>query len=199
MTERYFITDADVKIYLRSKDQIIDGCKEKILNIKKDLRNNNELIEAVSLKSKTISDMPRGNGGKEDLFTTFLKYEKKLREREAEYKMLMWYVMEKEEAVRRVWACFYLLDDPYYWILKKLYVEGNLYAAVEVDFGKSHKQFETKRKEAIDSILDMYYHSDMPTEQMCIKAENKFHDDSFIKRQSKGEEMQQLNLEDMFG
>lgn len=199
MVKRYYITDADVKEFLRNKEQIIDSCKEKIINIKKDLENNNEMIEAVSLSSKPITDMPKGNGGIIDLSSTFERYEKKLKEREEEYKELLWYVMAKEEAVRRVWACLYLLNDPYYWIMNKLYVEGNLYAAVEYDYGKSHKQFETKRKEAIESILDLYYHCDMTTDQMILKANSITHNDVFIKSKSKENEMEQLNLEDMFG
>ena len=36
---------------------------------------------------------------------------------------MMWALSDQEETVSRVWACFYALEDPYFSILRAVYVE----------------------------------------------------------------------------
>lgn len=157
--ERPDITEADVKYFLRNKDKLIMDIHEKIHQINRSVKQVNDIMESVSYHSTEVSDMPHARNGHKDMSDVYEKYLHKRDERLLEYKQMLWALMMKEETIERVWSCFLALSEPYYSIIKHLYVENELYATAEAESGLSRQVFEKYRKRAMELIIG-FYHSD---------------------------------------
>lgn len=151
------IGEAEVKDILRHKEKKIESIHRKMLSLYQELENHEEMIlSAVALPSAEINGMPGKKGGHKDLGDMLLQYKRQAYRRREELLKIMWELVEEEERINRIWACFHALQEPYYSILYELYVQSQLYEAVESNFQMSHKTFEKQRQFGIRSIIKFY-------------------------------------------
>ena len=120
------------------------------------MEKNDDILESVAYPSTGISGRPSGKGGHKDLGDVLVRYNRQLCNRNEEIRKIMWELVEEEDSISRVWACFYALNDPYYSILYALYVENQLYQTVEDSFDVSHKTFEKYRQRGMELLLRLY-------------------------------------------
>lgn len=151
------IGEAEVKDILRHKEKKIESIHRKMLSLYQELDNHEErILSAVALTSAEIKGMPGKKGEYKDLGDMLLQYKRQAYRRREELMKIMWELVEEEERINRIWACFHALQEPYYSILYELYVEAQLYEAVESSFQMSHKTFEKQRQFGIRSIMQFY-------------------------------------------
>ena len=150
------ISKDDVKDFLRNRDKIKIEIYDKIYTINCDIRKTNDIIEMVSFQHAELSDMPKGSRKHKDLSDTYLKYQKILDERSTEYSNLLYGLIQKENAIERVWLCYLVLAEPYYSILSELYVKDQKYEVAESASGYSRQVFEKHRKRGVELILELY-------------------------------------------
>lgn len=153
---RLAISEKDVIEILRFKQALLDAIPEKLYTIRCDISNTDDIIEMISLSCKTISDMPKGTGGHNDLSEVYERCQNKLRERNQEFIKIINDLINRKEQIHRVWSCFMALNEPYYSILHRRYVQNELYDTVQKESGFSMQVFEKYRKRAISSIIDLY-------------------------------------------
>lgn len=153
------IDEEMVKDILRERDREIKSIHEKMLSFYQELESSDSLLEAVALPAlqKEVG-MPSGKGGHKDLGDVLARYQRQLLDQDEEIRKIMWELAEQERMVNRVWACFHALEEPYYSILHRMYVENQLYQTVEAGFGMSHKTFEKHRRQGIELVI-WYYES----------------------------------------
>ena len=154
--EYLVITEDDVKRILQSKDTYLNSIYEKMDTIHKEMNRTDDLMKMVSLRRSNLSDMPKGKNGHNDLSAVYEKYITALEKRDTEYADFFESLQLEELSIQRVWLCFQALNEPYYGILKRLYVDGELYATVESESGVSIRVFEERRKTAIRMIMELY-------------------------------------------
>lgn len=111
--------------------------------------------------------MPGAKNRRKDLGDVLLEYERQQQRRNEEIRKMMCALTGQEEMINRIWACFYALDDPYYSILQQLYVENQLYQAVESSFDVSHKTFEKYRQHGLALIVGFYESGVSIADLMC--------------------------------
>ena len=150
------INEDDVKRILQSKDTYLSSIYEKMDAIHKEMNRTDDLMKMVSLRRSNLSDMPKGKNGHNDLSAVYEKYINALERRDTEYADFFESLQREELSIQRVWLCFQALNEPYYGILKRLYVDGELYATVESESGVSIRAFEERRKKAICMIMELY-------------------------------------------
>ena len=85
-----------------------------------------------------------------------LRYYRQKQQRIEEILFQLWELSEEADEIRRLWNCFLALPEPYYGILHRLYVEKELYAAVENGSGHGHDWFEKRRKEGLALMVGMH-------------------------------------------
>ncbi|HBA63831.1 MAG TPA: hypothetical protein DCZ20_08245 [Lachnospiraceae bacterium] len=95
-----------------------------------------------------------------DLSSLLLRHRAMMAEQEQEIRMEMWRLAEEEETLRRIWVCYRALNELHFKIIRRLYVEKELYASVERECGMSHGKFEKERSAAMKRIVELY-HSDL--------------------------------------
>ena len=117
-----------------------------------------------------------------------LQYNRQICNRNEEIRKIMWELVEEEDSISRLWACFYALNDPFYSILNALYVENQLYQAVENNFDMSHKTFEKYRQRGIELLL-LFYNSD----ESIAKLMRSYSKEKTDKRQGRGKKEQKHN------
>lgn len=187
----YKLTEENVKKILHEKNQILQDIRRKRMDIFEMMSDTDSAILSSALPSSEISFLPSGKGNHRDLGDVFLQYRETLRKRNTELGEFLWELSEMEEGIIRAWVCFCALPNPYYGILKSLYVENQLYHTVEQEFGAAHKTFERYRKTAIQKLIQ-YYESDISVGRLlkaqvqneCRNSANKASDKT----------IQQLNL-----
>ena len=150
------ISKEDVKDFLRNRDKIKIEIYDKIYTINCDIRKTNDIIEMVSFQHAELSDMPKGSSSHKDLSDTYLKYQKILDVRSTEYSHLLYGLIQKENAVERVWLCYLVLAEPYFSILTDMYVKNQKYEVAESMSGFSRQVFEKYRKRGINLVLELY-------------------------------------------
>lgn len=191
------ISKENVKDFLRNRDKIKIEIYDKIYTINCEIRKTNDIIEMVSFQHAELSDMPKGSKNHKDLSDTYLKYQKILDERSKEYSSLLYGLIQKEEAVDRVWQCYMVLAEPYYSILTEMYVKDQKYEVAEATSGYSRQAFEKHRKRGVDLVLELY-NSKKSMNELCeytIKASKNR--EQVKHRGVFEEENYQLSLEDM--
>lgn len=160
------LSETQIKDILRNREQKIANIHKKMFSLYRELENTEEIMETAAFPSTEISGMPGRKGGHKDLGDVLLKYNRQIYNRSEEIRKIMWELAEEEESISRLWACFHALGEPYYSILYALYVENQLYQAVEDEFGSAHKTFEKYRKQGIQTLLLIYGSGDSIAELM---------------------------------
>lgn len=150
------LSEMEIKDILRNRDQKIESIHKKMFHLYQELEHTDEIMESAAFPSTNYSGLPGGKGGHKDLGDVLLKYNRQLYNRNEEIRRIMWELVEEEDSISRLWACFYGLGDPYYSILNALYVENQLYQTVEDSFDVSHKTFEKYRQKGIELLLRFY-------------------------------------------
>uniref|UniRef100_UPI0040579BFD hypothetical protein n=1 Tax=Agathobacter sp. TaxID=2021311 RepID=UPI0040579BFD len=150
------ITEDEIKHILRNREMLMASIQDKMYTIRHDIIWTRDVIEMVSLPCKTLSDMPGIHNRHMDIGDVYEKYEKRLNRRRTEFIEMMEALSDKEEKIERVWASYLALDEPYYSIVNRMYVQNELYATVEAESGYSRHVFEKYRKEAVSLIRHFY-------------------------------------------
>lgn len=167
----YKLTEQKVKSILRHKNEKLKDIREKRIQLYEMIADTDSVITSIALPSPELSELPTGKGNHRDMGDVLMKYQAELRKRNQELRSILWQLSEEEEGIIRTWTCFCALPDPYYGILKALYVDNQLYQTVEQDFGHSHKTFEQYRKRGIDSVI-RYYESEMSVSRL-LEEQNR--------------------------
>jgi len=150
------INEEMIKKILQNRTEMILSIHARLEYLNKDVSQTSDIIQAVSLRSKALSDMPKGGGGQKDLYAEYEKYNLLLDKRYKEYALGVQQLILQEERIERVWLCFNALDADAFTILYRLYVEKELYATVEEESGLTHPIFEKHRKRALQDIIRLY-------------------------------------------
>lgn len=190
------LDEAAVKDILQNREKKIENIHKKMLSLYQELEKNDDILESVVYPSTGISGLPSGKGGHKDLGDVLVRYNRQLCNRNEEIRKIMWELVEEEDSISRVWACFYALNDPYYSILYALYVENQLYQTVEDSFDVSHKTFEKYRQRGMELLLRLYNSGESiaklmrrhGTENSSSKKEGKG------KKNQENEEYEQISL-----
>ncbi len=178
----YELTEKKVKNILQNKNQILKNIRDKRVQLYEMMEDTESALISSALPTAGAGFLPSGKGNHRDVGDILLDYRKELRRRNKELREVLLQLSEMEEGVYRAWTCFCALSDPYYGILKSLYVENQLYQTVEKDFDHSHKTFERYRKSAIQTLMQ-YYDSSMSVSQLLeMHNQNK----SSLKLSGKG-------------
>ena len=197
ITEREKDVDEEtIKDILRYYPEKIKNIRQKMLSLYQETESE-EVLSALALPPINMSGMPGAKGNHKDLGDVLISYQKQIWKRNEEIREMMWQLSEEEAMVRRVWACFHVLDNPYYSILHALYVENQLYMAVESSFDMSHKTFEKYRRDGIN-LLIRFYESNETIPELMRKYRNK---NKMQKRRKKADnqekEYRQIDLSDL--
>lgn len=150
------LDEAAIKDILQNREKKIENIHKKMLNLYRELERNDEVMESVAYPSAGLSGLPSGRGDHKDLGDVLLQYNRQLCNRNEEIRKIMWELVEEEDSISRLWACFYAINDPFYSILTALYVENQLYQVVEDSFDISHKTFEKYRQRGVGLLLRLY-------------------------------------------
>lgn len=191
------LTEEEIKYTLRNKYAIIVSIHEKMHFIKKEIAQADDMIRTASFRSSEIIDMPSGNGNHRDLTDVLLKYYKYMDVQKNQYTDMFWNLIEREKRTERIWMCFLLLEEPYYTYLKRLYVDGEKYEAVEQDSGFSRQVFAKYRKEAVGLIIHFYYSEKSMPELHQQAQRSLIHRDKKVQSTEPAGEVQQITMEDI--
>lgn len=159
------LNEAEVKDILRHKEEKTADIRTKMSGLYQELSSemDTDILSAAAVPSPGLAGLPCPKGGvHKDLNNILEKYSHMRRERSHAVQEMMCALMVAEDRINRVWACFYALGNPYFTILKALYVDNQLYQAVEQEFAVSHKTFEKYRRDGIQLVIK-YYESDEST------------------------------------
>lgn len=182
------LDEAAVKDILQNREKKIDNIHRKMISLYQELERNDEVLETVAYPKTELSGMSGGKGTHKDLGDVLLQYNRQICNRNEEIRKIMWELVEEEDSISRLWACFYALNDPFYSILNALYVENQLYQAVENNFDMSHKTFEKYRQRGIELLL-LFYNSD----ESIAKLMRSYSKEKTDKRQGRGKKEQKHN------
>uniref|UniRef100_UPI0040570C06 hypothetical protein n=1 Tax=Agathobacter sp. TaxID=2021311 RepID=UPI0040570C06 len=149
------MTEQQVKDILRNRETLLTSIHRKMSAIEQDMAKTDDMIETMSMPASPISGMPRGCIKQKDLGDVYRNYKKILKQRNEDYRTMFWELVMQEEMIERVWDAYMRLEEPYYSIINRMYVQSMLYAAVESESGWSRQVFEKKRKKGIQLIVDM--------------------------------------------
>lgn len=150
------VNEEMIKDILRNRDKKIGNIHQKMLALYRELEAAENMQARDVLPAIRMDGMPGGKGGHKDLGDVLLGYQRQKHRQNKEIRRMMCALSEQEETVNRVWACFYALEDPYYSILQAIYVENQLYQAVEDGYEFSHKTFEKHRQHGIELMIRFY-------------------------------------------
>lgn len=182
------LDEAAVKDILQNREKKIDNIHRKMISLYQELERNDEVLETVAYPKTELSGMSGGKRNHKDLGDVLLQYNRQICNRNEEIRKIMWELVEEEDSISRLWACFYALNDPFYSILNALYVENQLYQAVENNFDMSHKTFEKYRQRGIELLL-LFYNSD----ESIAKLMRSYSKEKTDKRQGRGKKEQKHN------
>lgn len=185
------LSETEIKDILRNREQKIESIHKKMFRLYREMEHTDEIMESVAFPSTNLSGLPGGKGGHKDLGDVLVKYNRQLYNRNEEIRRIMWELVEEEDSISRVWACFYALSEPYYSILYALYIENQLYQAVEDSFDVSHKTFEKYRQRGMELLLRLYNSGENVTKLM---RRQETENDSKKGKVKKAEEYEQISL-----
>ena len=148
------ITEKEVKEILRNREVLLTSIHQKMFAIEQDMGKTDDMIETMSIPSNSLSGMPKGSLKQKDLGDVYQNYKKVLKKRNEDYKNIYWKLILKEELIEQVWEAYMQLEEPYYSIVNRMYVQSMLYATVERESGWSRQVFEKKRKKGVQLITD---------------------------------------------
>lgn len=189
------MTEDRVKNILRFRNSKLKNIHQKMISLYEDANDTDSVLETVALPAQNISGMPGARGEHKDLGNVLINYQNELYRRNAEIREMMWALSQEEQSINRVWACFHVLEEPYYDILRRLYVVGELYQTVEHESGLTHSYFDKKRMEGLQLII-AYYESGESISNLMYKYRNKKKSSKKEKKKMQNS-FQQLSLEDL--
>ena len=185
------MTEDRVKNILRFRNSKLKNIHQKMISLYEDAN----VLETVALPAQNISGMPGARGEHKDLGNVLINYQNELYRRNAEIREMMWALSQEEQSINRVWACFHVLEEPYYDIIRRLYVVGELYQTVEHESGLTHSYFDKKRMEGLQLIIE-YYESGESISNLMYKYRSKKKSSKKEKKKMQNS-FQQLSLEDL--
>ena len=189
------MTEDRVKNILRFRNSKLKNIHQKMISLYEDANDTDSVLETVALPAQNISGMPGARGEHKDLGNVLINYQNELYRRNAEIREMMWALSQEEQSINRVWACFHVLEEPYYDILRRLYVVGELYQTVEHESGLTHSYFDKKRMEGLQLIIE-YYESGESISNLMYKYRSKKKSSKKEKKKMQNS-FQQLSLEDL--
>lgn len=191
------MTEDRVKNILRFRNSKLKNIHQKMISLYEDANDTDSVLETVALPAQNISGMPGARGEHKDLGNVLINYQNELYRRNAEIREMMWALSQEEQSINRVWACFHVLEEPFYDIIRRLYVVGELYQTVEHESGLTHSYFDKKRMEGLQLIIE-YYESGESISNLMYKYRNKKKSSKKEKKKMQNS-FQQLSLEDLIG
>lgn len=189
------MTEDRVKNILRFRNSKLKNIHQKMISLYEDANDNDSVLETVALPAQNISGMPGARGEHKDLGNVLISYQNELYRRNAEIREMMWALSQEEQSINRVWACFHVLEEPYYDILRRLYVVGELYQTVEHESGLTHSYFDKKRMEGLQLII-AYYESSESISNLMYKYRSKKKSSKKEKKKMQNS-FRQISLEDL--
>lgn len=189
------MTEDRVKNILRFRNSKLKNIHQKMISLYEDANDTDSVLETVALPAQNISGMPGARGEHKDLGNVLINYQNELYRRNAEIREMMWALSQEEQSINRVWACFHVLEEPYYDIIRRLYVVGELYQTVEHESGLTHSYFDKKRMEGLQLIIE-YYESGESISNLMYKYRRKKKSSKKEKKKMQNS-FQQLSLEDL--
>lgn len=189
------MTEERVKNILRFRNSKLKNIHQKMISLYEDANDTDSVLETVALPAQNISGMPGARGEHKDLGNVLINYQNELYRRNAEIREMMWALSQEEQSINRVWACFHVLEEPFYDIIRRLYVVGELYQTVEHESGLTHSYFDKKRMEGLQLIIE-YYESGESISNLMYKYRNKKKSSKKEKKKMQNS-FQQLSLEDL--
>lgn len=189
------MTEDRVKNILRFRNSKLKNIHQKMISLYEDANDTDSVLETVALPAQNISGMPGARGEHKDLGNVLFNYQNELYRRNAEIREMMWVLSQEEQSINRVWACFHVLEEPYYDIIRRLYVVGELYQTVEHESGLTHSYFDKKRMEGLQLII-AYYESGESISNLMYKYRNKKKSSKKEKKKMQNS-FQQISLEDL--
>ena len=185
------MTEDRVKNILRFRNSKLKNIHQKMISLYEDANDTDSVLETVALPAQNISGMPGARGEHKDLGNVLINYYR----RNAEIREMMWALSQEEQSINRVWACFHVLEEPFYDIIRRLYVVGELYQTVEHESGLTHSYFDKKRMEGLQLIIE-YYESGESISNLMYKYRSKKKSSKKEKKKMQNS-FQQLSLEDL--
>lgn len=189
------MTEDRVKNILRFRNSKLKNIHQKMISLYEDANDTDSVLETVALPAQNISGMPGARGEHKDLGNVLINYQNELYRRNAEIREMMWALSQEEQSINRVWACFHVLEEPFYDIIRRLYVVGELYQTVEHESGLTHSYFDKKRMEGLQLII-AYYESGESISNLMYKYRNKKKSSKKEKKKMQNS-FQQISLEDL--
>jgi len=189
------MTEDRIKNILRFRNSKLKNIHQKMISLYEDANDTDSVLETVALPAQNISGMPGARGEHKDLGNVLINYQNELYRRNAEIREMMWALSQEEQSINRVWACFHVLEEPYYDIIRRLYVVGELYQTVEHESGLTHSYFDKKRMEGLQLIIE-YYESGESISNLMYKYRSKKKSSKKEKKKMQNS-FQQLSLEDL--
>lgn len=156
--KKQMITEKEIKYILRNREMLLFSIHQKMVTIEKDIEKTEDMIVSMSLPTNRMSELPRGSAKQKDLDDVYRNYKKILKQRNEDYKAMYWELILQEQLIEQVWDAYMRLEEPYYSIINRMYVQSMLYATVERESGWSRQVFEKKRKKGIELILERTNH-----------------------------------------
>lgn len=187
------MTEDRVKNILRFRNSKLKNIHQKMISLYEDANDTDSVLETVALPAQNISGMPGARGEHKDLGNVLINYQNELYRRNAEIREMMWALSQEEQSINRVWACFHVLEEPFYDIIRRLYVVGELYQTVEHESGLTHSYFDKKRMEGLQLIIE-YYESGESISNLMYKYRSKKKSSKKEKKKMQNS-FQQLSLE----
>lgn len=189
------MTEDRVKNILRFRNSKLKNIHQKMISLYEDANDTDSVLETVALPAQNISGMPGARGEHKDLGNVLINYQNELYRRNAEIREMMWALSQEEQSINRVWACFHVLEEPYYDIIRRLYVVGELYQTVEHESGLTHSYFDKKRMEGLQLIIE-YYESGESISNLMYKYRSKKKSSKKEKKKMQNS-FRQISLEDL--
>lgn len=189
------MTEDRVKNILRFRNSKLKNIHQKMISLYEDANDTDSVLETVALPAQNISGMPGARGEHKDLGNVLINYQNELYRRNAEIREMMWALSQEEQSINRVWACFHVLEEPYYDIIRRLYVLGELYQTVEHESGLTHSYFDKKRMEGLQLIIE-YYESGESISNLMYKYRSKKKSSKKEKKKMQNS-FRQISLEDL--
>ena len=189
------MTEDRVKNILRFRNSKLKNIHQKMISLYEDANDTDSVLETVALPAQNISGMPGARGEHKDLGNVLINYQNELYRRNAEIREMMWALSQEEQSINRVWACFHVLEEPFYDIIRRLFVVGELYQTVEHESGLTHSYFDKKRMEGLQLIIE-YYESGESISNLMYKYRSKKKSSKKEKKKMQNS-FQQLSLEDL--
>lgn len=146
------ITQNKVKTILKNKDSMLLDIDRKIAALVTEL-SNDDMIKERCLSAVKLSQTSSKGCDHGDLSDVIIDIEEHNADRRKELSRLIIHLNKQKKEIDKVWAGFLLLDEPYYDVINKLYVENGQYYNVQNDLKLSEGQFERYRKKGILMII----------------------------------------------